>query len=102
MPPITPSRIPPSAGVEPVIGERPALFVRMRLFRGGQAEWLLDLVRDEQANLYDDLGRARADGKPEDSEEVQELREKILWTINTCKDIESSLIELVGPNRDPR
>lgn len=101
MPEITP-RAPESAGIEPVFGERPALFVRMRLFRGGQAEWVRDLLRDEQENLYDDLAQARKAGEPETGEKIQDIREKILWSINTLRDVESSLIELVGPNRDPR
>lgn len=81
---------------------RPMLFVRMRLFRGGPAEWVLDTLRDEQKALYDDLGQARAKGLPEDSDEIAEIRQKLVWSIDILRDIESSMIELAGPNRDPR
>lgn len=102
MPGITP-RSQPTAGIEPpAIGERPALYVRMRLFRGGQAEWVRELLRDEQDQLYEDLANARKEGLAEDSEKIQDIRSKIVWSINTLRDVESSLIELVGPNRDPR
>ena len=103
MPEVQPRARAATAGFEPpVTGERPALFVRVRLFRGGQAEWVRDVLRDEQDNLYDDLARARERGLPEDSDEIQEIRQKLLWSIDTLRDAESSLIELVGPNRDPR
>lgn len=83
-------------------GPRPMLFVRLRLFRGGPAEWVRDTIRAEQEALYEDLAKARERGLTEDSEEIQEIREKLIWSIDILRDVESSMIELAGPNRDPR
>jgi hypothetical protein len=81
---------------------RPLLFVRFRLYRGGQAEWVRDVLRDEQANLYDDLAKLRAKNLPEDHPEIADVREKLSWSINALRDIDHGLIDLVGPDRDPR
>ena len=81
---------------------RPLLYVRFRLYRGGQAEWVRDLIRDEQTALYEDLAKARAEGKTEDDQDIQDIREKLGWSVNVLRDIDYGLIDLVGPDRDPR
>jgi len=81
---------------------RPLLFIRVRLYRGGQAEYLRDLLRDEQAELYDELAKARAAGKTEENEEIVEIKQNLVWIINALKDFDTGLIELAGPNEDPR
>jgi hypothetical protein len=81
---------------------RPLLFVRVRLYRGGQAEWVRNLLRDEQEALFKDLAKARADGKPETDPEVIEMREQLSWSVSALRDIDHGLIDLVGPDRDPR
>ena len=81
---------------------RPLHFIRVRLYRGGQAEAIRDILRDEQASLYDDLADLRAKGKPEDDDEVAEVRQNLVHVISALGDIDRGLIELVGPDADPR
>lgn len=81
---------------------RPLLFIRVRLYRGGQAEYIRDLLRDEQAELMTELGELRGKGKPEDDPEVEEIKQNLVWLINALKDFDTGLIELAGPNEDPR
>jgi len=81
---------------------RPLLFIRIRLYRGGQAEFIRDLLRDEQANLYDDLAQKRADGKGEEDRDVIEITTNLRHLINALKDIDLGLIDLSGPDADPR
>lgn len=77
---------------------RPLNFVRVRLYRGGMAEWLRDLVLDEQEDLFAQLGELRGDGKDEDDPEVEEVRNNLRHAISILKDINSGLIEIVGPD----
>lgn len=81
---------------------RPLHFIRVRLYRGGMAEWVQQTLRDEQAALYDDLAEARRKGKPEDDPEVAEIRAKLVYSVNALRDIDAGLIQLVGPDEDPR
>jgi hypothetical protein len=81
---------------------RPLLFIRIRLYRGGQAEFVRDLLRDEQADLMDELTEFRKAGKPEDDPEIEEVKQQLVWIINALRDIDTGLIELAGPDEDPR
>lgn len=81
---------------------RPLHFIRIRLYRGGQAEYLRDLCRDEQAELLEELGDLRAKGKTEEDPEIVEVRQNLVWLINTLRDLDTGLLELVGPDSDPR
>lgn len=83
-------------------GVRPLHFVRVRLYRGGMAEWVQQVLRDEQAALYEDLAKLRAEGKPESHPEVTKVRENLVHSVNALRDIDSALISLVGPDEDPR
>ena len=81
---------------------RPLHFVRIRLYRGGQAEFIRDSLRDLQADLLEDLGDLRTKGKSEDDEEIVEIRQQLVWLINALADLDRGLLELVGPDADPR
>lgn len=81
---------------------RPLLFVRVRLYRGGQAEYIQTLCRDEQESLYEELGQLRSEGKMETDTEIVEIKDNLRFLIGFLKDIDQGLIELVGPDRDPR
>lgn len=83
-------------------GVRPLHFVRVRLYRGGMAEWVRDTLREEQQALYEDLARLRGEGKSESHPEIVDVREKLVHSVNVLRDIDSSLISLVGPDHDPR
>lgn len=80
-----------------VAAPRPLQFIRIRVYREGPAEWLLELLEDEKDTLMDDLGKARASGKTEDSDEVSELREQLQYCLAIKRDLESGMIELAGP-----
>jgi hypothetical protein len=75
---------------------------RFRIFRGGQAEWVQGLLRDEQAALYDDLARFRAEGRSEDDPDVAEVVQQLRWSVDVLRDVDACLVNLVGPNEDPR
>ena len=77
---------------------RPLAFVRVRLYRGGQAEYVRDLLLDDKEDLFKDLFELRSAGKTEGDDEVQEVRRNLNYVINAIKDIERGMIELVGPD----
>lgn len=81
---------------------RPLKFVRIRVYRGGQAEYLSTLMHDERKALLDDLAALRAEGKPESDAEVTETRDKIMFLVNALRDLDSALVSLAGPDEDPR
>lgn len=81
---------------------RPLLFIRIRLYRGGQAELIQGILRDEQAALYEDLAKLRSDGKGEDDPNLIEVTTNLRHIITALKDIDLGLIDLQGPDRDPR
>lgn len=83
-------------------GSIDALYLYIRLFRDGQALWFQNLLRDEQADLYRDLGDLRAQGRPEDDDAIADTREKLGWTVQVLRDVDWAMIDLVGPDRDPR
>lgn len=75
---------------------RPLDFIRIRVYRGGMAEYLLDLLNDEQAALLEDLGKMRGEGRPEDDPGLVEVINKIRYLNNAIRDLSNGLIELVG------
>lgn len=74
----------------------------MRLFRGGMAEWVQEVLRDEQAALLDDLAGLRAAGKPETDPEIEAVRQRLFWLVNILRDVGAGLVNLAGPDEDPR
>ena len=75
---------------------------RMRIFRGGQAEWVLSVMQDVQHDLYRDLADLRERGVPEEDEESVKVRHQLDWSVALLRDVSSCLISLVGPDEDPR
>ena len=75
---------------------RPLDFVRVRLHRGGQAEYIRDLLEDEKEELMEELGKLRAEGKTEDDTEVEECRNNLRHLILALKDVSMGMIELAG------
>jgi len=75
---------------------------RMRLFRGGSGEWVQEVLRAEQAVLYEDLAKLRGEGRKEDDPEVAQTVNQLYWSINLLRDVDAALVNLVGPNEDPR
>lgn len=73
---------------------RPLNFVRVRLYRDGQAEYIRSLLEDEQDQLFEDLGRMREEGKDENGPEIEECRTNLRHLINFLKDINQGMIEL--------
>jgi len=78
--------------------KRPMQFIRIRLNRNANAEWLLGVLESERNDLYEELGRLRGEGKDEDNEEVVEVMTELRHCIFTLKDVELGLMELVGPD----
>jgi hypothetical protein len=77
---------------------RPLNFVRVRLFRDGQAEYIKELLEDEQDDLLEQLTKLRVAGKPEDDTEVAETRQNLRHIIRALSDVTRGLIDLVGPD----
>lgn len=75
---------------------------RMRIYRGGQGQWVQEVLRDVQAGLYDDLAKFREAGRDESDPEVAQVRDKLMWSVNILRDVDSCLVSLVGPDEDPR
>jgi hypothetical protein len=75
---------------------RPLDFVRVRLWRGGQAGAVRDLLADEVDALFEELGELREKGKHDDDPEIVKCAQKIRWFNSALKDINNALIELVG------
>ena len=81
---------------------RPLQFVRVRLHGpSGQADYIRELLADEQSALFEDLAKARDAGKQEDSPEITELRANLRHLNEALKDIDNGLIELVGTVKEP-
>jgi hypothetical protein len=76
---------------------RPLNYIRVRLYRGGQAEYVRSVLEDERVGLMEDLSQMRTAGKTEDDPEIQTCTANIRHLNNALKDIMNGLIELVGP-----
>ena len=76
---------------------RPLDFIRIRVYRGGQAEYLLALLEDEKETLFEDLGKARGEGKDESDPDIEEIRQNLRHLINILRDLSNGMIELAGP-----
>ncbi len=77
---------------------RPVDFIRVRIQRNGNAEWLRDLLLDEKADLFEELGRLRGEGLQEEDPEVTQVTTDLRHCIWVLRDIETGLIELIGPD----
>lgn len=77
---------------------RPLDFIRVRLYRGGQAEYIRDLLSDEVDALYEELGKMRGAGKSEVDPELTECIANIRHLNGALRDIGNGLIELAGPD----
>jgi len=75
---------------------RPFSFVRPRFHRD-TAEWLRDLLEEEQEIEFGLLTKYRTEGRPEEDPDVQETRENLNYCITIIKDLNRGLIEMVGP-----
>ena len=77
---------------------RPLDFIRVRLYRGGQAEYLRDLLSDEVDTLFEELGKLRGAGKTETDPDIVEVTANIRYLNSALRDIGNGLIELAGPD----
>lgn len=77
-------------------------FLKVRLYRGGQADYLRELFLDEQDRLLEHLAKLRTDGLTEDDEDIIEARQQITWLVSALRDLGTILINLAGPDADPR
>lgn len=73
---------------------RPLEFIRVRLSRGGQAQYIQHLLEDERDQLYEELGSLREDGKSEDDPEIVEVQAHLRFLIAAARDISTGMIEL--------
>jgi hypothetical protein len=77
---------------------RPLDFIRVRLYRGGQAEYVRDVLEDEKEALFEELGDLRGKGVDENSPETEKVRTNLRHVINALRDLSNGLIELRGPD----
>lgn len=76
---------------------RPLNYIRVRLYRGGQVEYIRDVLEDERDQLYEDLAKMRAEKKPEDGPDITECTANIRHLNSAIRDIANGYTELVGP-----
>lgn len=77
---------------------RPLDFIRVRLYRGGQAELVRSILADEVDALFEELGELRGKGTPEDSPELIECAQNIRHLNGALRDITNGMIEITGPD----
>lgn len=77
---------------------RPLNFVRIRLYRGGQAELVRTILTDEVDQLFEDLGKLRGEGKTEADPEIIEVAASIRHLNSALRDLNNGLVELTGPD----
>ena len=77
---------------------RPLQFVRVRLYRGGQAELVRDILADEVDVLFEELGTLRGSGKNESDQEIIDCAQNIRHLPAALRDISNALVELTGPD----
>ena len=77
-------------------GPRPLDFIRIRLHRGGQAEYARELFAGAQEFWYKRLGELRDAGADENGEDVEFARQRLVWLIDILRDLDSGIVELVG------
>jgi len=75
---------------------RPLAFIRVRLYRGGQAETVRDVLNDEVDALFEELADLRGKGALEDDPALLECTASIRHLNGALKDINNGLIELTG------
>ena len=77
-------------------------FLKVRVYRGGQADTLRSVLLGEQETLLELLHEARATGKTEDDPEIETLRTHLHYLVNVLKELGQAQIDLAGPDTDPR
>jgi hypothetical protein len=77
---------------------RPLRFVRLRVYRGGPAEYLKTLLEDEKAAELENLSEYRTKGLPEESPAIEECRNNLRYLIGFLRDLDSAMIDMVGPD----
>jgi hypothetical protein len=75
---------------------RPLNFIRVRLYRGGQAETVRDILNDEVDALFEELAELRGKATPEDDPKMIECISSIRHLNGALKDINNGLVELTG------
>ena len=75
---------------------RPLNFIRVRLYRGGQAEFMEELLLGVKDDMMAELGDLR--GRDPDSPEIQKLERELRWLISALGDVQMGLVELAGPD----
>lgn len=80
-------------------GPRPLDYIRVRYYRGGQAEYIRGLFEDEKEGLFEELGKLR--GKPptpKAQQREEEIQQELRHLINALRDLDTGMVELVGPD----
>lgn len=80
---------------------RPLAFIRLRVHRGGPAEYLHSLLEDEKSAEMENLTEYRTKGLAEDSTEVDEARMNLRYLIAFLRDLDSGLVDMLGPDPTP-
>lgn len=80
---------------------RPLRFIRMRVNRGGPAEYLKALLEDEKAAEMENLTEYRTKGLAEDSKEIEEAKTNLRYLIGFTRDLETGMIDFAGPDIEP-
>lgn len=75
---------------------RPLNFIRVRLYRGGQAETIRDVLNDEVDALFEELAKMRGTGTAEDDPDLLVCTSAIRHLNAALKDINNGLVELTG------
>lgn len=77
-------------------------FLKVRVYRGGMANTLREVLLARQDALLEELSDLRAAGKQEDDEQVGVVRDRLVWLANLLRELGVASIDLAGPDRDPR
>ena len=72
-------------------------FIKYRVDRGGNADFVRDLLEDEIDGLYTELAALRGEGKSEADPAAQSCRTRLRHLIGALGGVLRGTIELVGP-----
>ena len=81
------------------LGPRPLDYIRIRLHRGGEADYVRELLEGAQEFWFKRLGELRDQDLDENSDDVQYARQRLHWLVNVLRDVNSGMIELAGGER---
>lgn len=73
-------------------------FLRVRLYRGGQADLIYDVLSDAKDELLDRIGGLRGKGIAESHPDIEHARNEVRHVISALASIDRGFIELVGPD----